>query len=174
MRTATSNCDSVANRYRRLADGQDSHARAQAGLKRGLPVTTRSISTTVPPPSRSAGRSWTPKPNDESTSGAGGTSAIVTVAVSGLAVTIVGQRDLGADIQTGGQVPECGWVGDIVVGELDDHVVRLEPDLLGRAARLDIEDKCAPVVGQLELASRRPSRSAQIERPDSRERPCPP
>ena len=62
-----------------------------------------------------------------------------------LAVAIESQRDLGADIQAGGQVSQPGRVGDFVVGQLDDHVVRLEPGSLGRAAGLHVDDQSAPV-----------------------------
>ena len=31
------------------------------------------------------------------------------------------------DIKTGGQIPEPGRVGDLVVGEVDDHIFGLEP-----------------------------------------------
>ena len=136
-----------ADRLRRLADGEDPHARAQADLECRAAgddlVDLDDGSATV----LSAGRSRTPNPATRALP-VRGELGDRDGGRLGLAVAIEGQRDLGADIQTGGQVSQPGRVGDLVVGELDDHVVRLEPDLLGRAAGLDVDDQSTPVVGQ--------------------------
>ena len=89
--TAASNSAAVGDRL--PADGEDLHARARARPgTAGLPVTTWSISTPRPPRRARRAGARTRKPRDASTSGAAGSSAIVTVTVCGLPVAIERRR----------------------------------------------------------------------------------
>ena len=89
-----------------LPDGEDPHAGAQAGLE-GRAAGDDLIDLDAAASIRSGGGAGrTRNPSDASTSGAAGSSSIVTGSDCGFAFAVERHGDLRADIQAGGQVPQ--------------------------------------------------------------------